>query len=92
MENKYRCDVCKDSGAVKTGEFEYSECPCLSDDSCSFYSLIDRLQKHSEWKYSERKWTNDFYHECAFQWKGKEKELEERVLKLENDMRLAGAL
>ena len=32
MENKYRCDVCKDSGAVKTGEFEYSECPCVSDD------------------------------------------------------------
>lgn len=32
MENKYRCDVCKDSGAVKTGEFEYSEFPCVSDD------------------------------------------------------------
>ena len=60
--------------------------------SGSFYSLIDRLQKHSEWKYPERKWNNDFYYECAFQWKGKEKELEERVLKLENDMRLAGAL
>jgi len=60
--------------------------------SGSFYSLIDRLQKHSEWKYPERKWNNDFYYECAFQWKGKEKELEERVLKLENDMMLAGAL
>jgi hypothetical protein len=60
--------------------------------SGSFYSLIDRLQKHSECKYPERKWNNDFYYECAFQWKGKEKELEERVLKLENDMRLAGAL
>jgi hypothetical protein len=65
---------------------------CQTDVSGSFYSLIDRLQKHSEWKYPERKWTNDFYYECAFQWKGKEKELEERVLKLENDMRLAGAL
>lgn len=32
MENKYRCDVCKDSGAVKTGEFEYSNCPCVSDE------------------------------------------------------------
>jgi hypothetical protein len=64
----------------------------LADVSGSFYSLIDRLQKHSEWKYPERKWNNDFYYECAFQWKGKEKELEERVLKLENDMRLAGAL
>jgi hypothetical protein len=68
--------------------------PALSKTavSSSFYFLIDRLQKHSEWKYPERIWTNDFYYECAFQWKGKEKELEERVLKLENDMRLAGAL
>ena len=49
------------------------------DVSSSFYSLIDRLQKHSECKYPERRWTNDFYYECAFQWKGKEKELEERV-------------
>lgn len=65
---------------------------CQTDVSGSFYSLIDRLQKYSEWKYPERKWNNDFYYECAFQWKGKEKELEERVLKLENDMRLAGAL
>lgn len=32
MVNKYRCDICKDSGAVKTGEYEYSDCPCLSDD------------------------------------------------------------
>jgi len=64
----------------------------ISGVSGSFYSLIDRLQKHSEWKYPERKWNNDFYYECVFQWKGKEKELEERVLKLENDMMLAGAL
>lgn len=62
------------------------------EKNSSFYSLIDRLQKHSEWKYPERKWTNDFYYECAFLWKGKEKELEERVLKLENDMRLASSL
>jgi hypothetical protein len=68
--------------------------PALSKTavSSSFYFLIFRFQKHSEWKYPERIWTNDFYYECAFQWKGKEKELEERVLKLENDMRLAGAL
>jgi len=58
----------------------------------SFYLLIDRLQKHSEWKYPERKWDNDFYYYCAFEWKGKEKELEERVLKLEDDMRSAGVL
>jgi hypothetical protein len=59
--------------------------------SGSFYSLIDRLQKHSELKYPECKWNNDFYYECAFQWKGKEKELEERVFKLENDMRLSNS-
>lgn len=51
-----------------------------------FYSLIDRLQKHSEWKYPERKWTNDIYYGIAFQWVGKEKELEERVIKLEAEM------
>lgn len=54
--------------------------------SGSFYSLVDRLQKHSEWKYPERKWTNDAYYGIAFQWKGKEKELEERVIKLEAEM------
>ena len=26
-----RCDMCGNSGAVKTGEFEYSTCPCVSD-------------------------------------------------------------
>lgn len=54
--------------------------------SGSFYSLIDRLQKYSEWKYPERKWTNDTYYGIAFQWVGKEKELEERVVKLEAEM------
>jgi len=63
-----------------------------TNDNNSFYSLIDRLQKHSEWKYPERKWTEETYCEIAFQWKGKNKELEERVLKLENDMRLAGVI
>jgi hypothetical protein len=58
----------------------------------SFYSLIDRLQRHSEWKYPDRMWTIDTYYGIAFQWIGKEKDLEERVLKLENDMKLAGAL
>ena len=64
----------------------------VDDITNSFYLLIDRLQKHSEWKYPERKWDNAFYHYCAFQWKGKEKELEKRVLKLEDDMRSAGVL
>ena len=58
------------------------------NENNSIYPLIDRLQKHSEWKHPERKWNNNFYHECAFQWKGKEKELEERVIKLEKDMML----
>ncbi len=60
--------------------------------SNNFYSLIDRLQRHSEWKYPERKWTIDSYYGIAFQWMNKEAELEERVIKLENDMKLAGAL
>jgi len=64
----------------------------ISGVSGSFYSLIDRLQRHSEWKYPNRMWTIDTYYGIAFQWIDKEKELEERVLKLENDMRLAGAL
>ena len=63
----------------------------ISGVSGSFYSLIDRLQVHSEWKYPSRKWNNDVYYGIAFQWMGKEKELEERVLKLEEEMRLAGA-
>jgi hypothetical protein len=53
------------------------------------YPLIDRLQKHSEWKYPERKWNPQFYYDCAFAWMGKEDELEQRVLKLENEMKLA---
>lgn len=57
-----------------------------------FYALIDRLQKHSEWKYPEREWTNEIYYEIAFQWMGREAELEERVIKLEKDMRDAVAL
>ena len=28
-----RCDMCGNSGVVKTGEFEYSTCPCVSDHS-----------------------------------------------------------
>jgi len=53
----------------------------------SFYSLMDRLQKHSEWKYPERVWINDSYNAIAFQWKNREVELKERVLKLESEMR-----
>ena len=28
-----RCDMCGNSGAVKTGEFEYSTCHCVSEHS-----------------------------------------------------------
>lgn len=58
------------------------------DMNDSFYSLIDRLQKHSEWKYPDRIWSIDTYYNIAFCWIGKEKELEERVLKLESEMNL----
>ncbi len=57
--------------------------------SVDFYSLIDRLRKCSEWKYPERKWTDHFYFACAFEWMGKEDELKEKVLKLEDEMKLA---
>jgi len=60
--------------------------------SSSLYPLIDRLKKHSEWKYPNRKWTNNFYYECAFQWMNKIDELEIQVSRLENDMRLAGVI
>jgi len=29
---KYRCDMCKDSGAVTVGEGEYATCPCVGDE------------------------------------------------------------
>jgi hypothetical protein len=54
--------------------------------SSRLYGLVDRLQKHSEWKYPERKWTAQFYYDCAFAWMGKEDELEKRVLMFEKDM------
>ena len=64
-----------------------SESPKTSVSS-NLYPLIDRLQKHSEWKYPNRKWSNEFYYECAFQWRFKIDELERQVLKLENEMKL----
>lgn len=64
----------------------------ISGVSCNFYSLMDRLQRHSEWKYPNRMWSIDTYYSIAFQWMSRENELEERVLKLENEMKSAGAL
>lgn len=58
----------------------------IHDVSSRLYNLIDRLQKCSEIKYPNRKWSNDFYYECAFQWKDKIELLEERVLKLEDEL------
>jgi len=54
--------------------------------SDSFYALIDRLKVHSEWKYPNRLWSIDAYYGIAFQWMGKESDLEKRVLKLEKEM------
>jgi hypothetical protein len=28
----YRCHICKDSGAVRVNEYQYSDCPCLTYD------------------------------------------------------------
>jgi len=60
--------------------------------SPEYYSLIDRLKRHSEWKYSNRLWRLEFYNNVAYMWKDKKEALEERVLKLEDDMRTSGAL
>lgn len=61
-------------------------------ENVELYQLIDRLQKHSEWKYPERKWTNEFYYECAFQWMNKIDELKNKVLKLEEEMNFSKQL
>ncbi len=58
----------------------------IEGDSPKFYDLMNRLQKHSEWKFPELEWTNHTYYAIAFEWIGKRKELEERVLKLEAEM------
>jgi hypothetical protein len=52
--------------------------------SSRLYPLIDRMQKCSEIKYPNRKWTINFYYECAFQWKDKIVLLEKRVVELED--------
>lgn len=57
-----------------------------------YYSLIDRLQRHSEWKYPNRLWSKEFYDNVAFLWKNKRVQLEEQVNRFENDMKQAGAL
>lgn len=58
----------------------------IKDVNDRFYSLMDRLQKHSEWKFPDRMWSIDTYYGIAFLWVGKDKELEERVLILEKEM------
>ena len=63
--------------------------PNVSDD---FYSWIDRLQVHSEWKYPNRKWSIETYYSIAFQWRDKFKELQKRVLKLELEMKQSNKL
>lgn len=49
-----------------------------------FYELIDRLQACMQKKYPERgTWDEDTYNDIAYQWMGKEYELEKRVKELE---------
>lgn len=47
--------------------------------------LLFRMKTCSDKKYPERKWNAEFFKALEFEWKGKEKELEERVLKLESE-------
>ncbi len=49
-----------------------------------YYELIDRLQACMQKKYPERGiWDEDTYSDIAYQWMGKEYELEKRVKELE---------
>lgn len=52
----------------------------LSDE---LYSLIDRLQICSEINYPDRKWSNDFYYSCAWEWRDKIEDLKIRVEEVE---------
>ncbi len=58
----------------------------LPNVEADFYSWIDRLQAHCEWKYPDRKWTDEIYYTIAFQWRAKYDELRERVLKIEAEI------
>jgi len=50
--------------------------------------LVDRLQVCSEIKYPDRKWNLNFYNQVKFNWKNKIDQLEERVNKLENEIKI----
>lgn len=56
------------------------------DYSSTLLQLIDRLQKCSEIRNPDRKWSIDTYYAIAFQWIGKEEELKQRVEKLESEI------
>ena len=67
------------------GNFEIKELmPSLhkAGVNSDFYSLIDRLQVCSEWKYPNRKWTIETYYSIAWEWRDKILELEKRVSEL----------
>lgn len=53
------------------------------------YLLVDRLKKHSEWKYPDAVWDDAWYSDVALAWKSKEDELEKRVIQLEIEMNLS---
>jgi len=61
-------------------------------DGLEFDDLIKRLKRHSEWKYPDRPWTLNFHDQVRFMWTGKEEQLKEKVLSLEDDMRNAGVI
>jgi hypothetical protein len=53
-----------------------------------FCDLIDRLKAACEEKYPDRIWDAEMYFNVAFEWVGKEVELEKRVIKLEKENEL----
>lgn len=53
--------------------------------TANLYSLVDKLENHSRQK-TGKDWSNDVYYAIAFEWIGKEKELQQRIQKLESEI------
>ena len=54
-----------------------------------FYSCVDRLQAANEILYPDRKWSIEFYYDVAFAWMACQKDLEKKVLELEERIALS---
>ncbi len=55
-------------------------------EHAEFFSLMDRLQVHSHWKYPDRPWSPETYYRFSWEWSGQVEALEARVTVLEKVM------